>query len=214
VTELGLRERKKLQTRRLISSTALGLFAERGFERVTVAEVARAAQVSEATVFNYFPTKEDLVYSGLEAYETALLAAVGQRGPSESVLAAFGRYLLASQGLLVASEPEAQQQLVTVARLIADSPALRARERQTFDRYTRSLAELIAEQTAARPGDVDPWVVANALVGVHRALVEYVRDQLLAGRHGPRLARDVRSRAERALALLGRGLADYPSARP
>ena len=214
MTELGLRERKKLQTRRLISSTALGLFAERGFERVTVAEVARAAQVSEATVFNYFPTKEDLVYSGLEAYETALLAAVGQRGPSESVLAAFGRYLLASQGLLVASEPEAQQQLVTVARLIADSPALRARERQTFDRYTRSLAELIAEQTAARPGDVDPWVVANALVGVHRALVEYVRDQLLAGRHGPRLARDVRSRAERALALLGRGLADYPSARP
>jgi AcrR family transcriptional regulator len=216
VTELGLRERKKRQTRQLIASTALRQFAERGFERVTVAEVARAAQVSEATVFNYFPTKEDLVYSGLEAFETSLLDAVRQRAPGESVPAAFGRYLLSSHGLLVAGEPEAQQQLVTVSRLINDSPALRARERETFDRYTRSLAGLIAEQTAARPGDVEPWVVANALIGVHRVLVEYVRDQVLAGRHGPRLVRDVRSRAERALALLGRGLAGYPAgnARP
>ena len=65
----GLRERKKTQTRELISDTARDLFAESGFDRVTVAEIARRADVSEATVFNYFPTKEDLFYSRLEAFE-------------------------------------------------------------------------------------------------------------------------------------------------
>ena len=59
--ELGLRERKKLRTRQLIAETAMRLFVERGFDAVPVAAVARAAEVSEATVFNYFPTKEDLV---------------------------------------------------------------------------------------------------------------------------------------------------------
>src|SRR5437764_10720607 len=65
--ELGLRERKKQRTRELIAETARRLFIERGFEAVPVAEIARAAEVSEATVFNYFPTKEDLLYSRLEA---------------------------------------------------------------------------------------------------------------------------------------------------
>lgn len=67
MTELGLRERKKLQTRRLIADTAFRLFAERGFDGVTVAQVARSADVSEATVFNYFGTKETLFYGDLEA---------------------------------------------------------------------------------------------------------------------------------------------------
>ena len=73
---LGLRERKKQQTRELIAGTARELFAERGFDAVTVAEIARAADVAEATVFNYFPTKEDLFYSRLEAFEEELLEAV------------------------------------------------------------------------------------------------------------------------------------------
>ena len=72
----GLRERKKQQTRQLIADKARRLFAECGFEQVTVAQVAEAADVAEATVFNYFPTKEDLFYSGLEAFEDALLDAI------------------------------------------------------------------------------------------------------------------------------------------
>src|SRR4051812_33537983 len=103
----GLRERKKQQTRQLIAETARKLFAERGFEGATVAEVAREAEVSEATVFNYFPTKEDLFYSGLEAFEEALLTAIREREPGESVLAAFSRFVLEPRGLLAAKDPEA-----------------------------------------------------------------------------------------------------------
>src|SRR3954467_9925864 len=97
--ETGLRERKKQQTRLLIANTARALFAERGFDAVTVAEVARAADVAEKTVFNYFPTKEDLFYSGMEAFEERLLDAVRDRAPGEPVLEAFRRFVLAPQGV-------------------------------------------------------------------------------------------------------------------
>ena len=99
---MGLRERKKEQTRQLIAETAWRLFAERGFDRVTVAEVAREAQVAEATVFNYFRTKEDLFYSRLEAYGARLVEAVAARAPGEPAVAAFRRFLLESDGGLLA----------------------------------------------------------------------------------------------------------------
>src|SRR5919197_3294063 len=88
---VGLRERKKERTRAAIADAALELFRERGFDAVTVAEVARAADVSEGTVFNYFPTKEDLFYGRMESFETALLDAVRDRASGRSVLAAFHR---------------------------------------------------------------------------------------------------------------------------
>ena len=78
---MSLRERKKEQTRQLIADTARRLLAERGFDAVTVAEVAREADVSEKTVFNYFPTKEELFYSRLEAFEEELLQALTARAP-------------------------------------------------------------------------------------------------------------------------------------
>src|ERR1051325_3311069 len=100
--QAGLRERKKQQTRQLIADTARRLFAERGFEAVRVAEVAREADVSEATVFNYFQTKEDLFYSGLEAFEEQLLTTIRERPAGESVLDAFGRFVLEPRGMLAA----------------------------------------------------------------------------------------------------------------
>src|ERR687887_565894 len=156
----GLRERKKQQTRRLIADTARRLFAERSFEAVTVAEVAREADVSEATVFNYFPTKEDLFYSGLEAFEEELLSSIRDREPGESVLAAFGRFVLQPRGLLAAKDPDAIERLAAITRVISDSPALLAREQQIFAGYTASLAALIAEETGAEADAVEPWVAA------------------------------------------------------
>ena len=203
----GLRERKKEQTRQLIADAARGLFVERGFDAVRVSEVARAADVSEATVFNYFPRKEDLVYGRMESFEDELLAAVRDRAPGESALQAFGRFVLEPRGLLAGKN--ADEELLAITRMIAESPALLAREEEIFLRYTRSLASLLAEETGTRPDDVEPWVAANALMGVHRGLIAYVRLQVLAGRRNPRLSRDVRAQGERALALLQSGLGRY-----
>ncbi len=200
----GLRERKKQRTREQIAEAARRLFVERGFEHVPVMDVAREAEVSEKTVFNYFATKEDLVYWRLESFEEELLAVVRERTSGESILAAFGRFVLAQRGLLAADDRETTERLAGITRMITDSPALLERERQIFDRYTGSLAALIADET--RADEVQARVVANALMGVHRALVDFTRARILAGARGSALAREVRARGRRALATLERGL--------
>src|ERR671932_608695 len=154
----GLRERKKQRTRELIAETARRLFTERGFDRVTIAEVAREADVSQQTVFNYFPTKEDLVFWRLGSFEDELLVTIRDRDEGESILAAFGRFVLAQRGLLGQVDPEARERLAAVTRTIVESPALLAREQQIFARYTDSLAMLIAEEQGAEAADIRPWV--------------------------------------------------------
>jgi AcrR family transcriptional regulator len=209
-TEVGLRERKKQRTRAQIADTARRLFGQRGFEAVSVAEIARAADVSEATVFNYFATKEDLVYQGLAEFEEQLLGAVRERAAGESVLDAFGRFVSRPRGLLAAEDPEAQRHLLDVSRMIASSPALVAREQQILARYTDSLAAQLRAETGARADDVRPWLVAHCLIGLHGALIDYVRRRLLSDSVDVRrLARDVRQEAGRAVELLRGGLGDY-----
>ena len=205
----GLRERKKQATRQLIAETARGLFSERGFEAVTVAEIARAADVSEKTVFNYFPTKEDLVYWRLEAFEAELLDSIRNREPGESILAGFRRFILSQRGLLGQADPAAREELTALTRMITTSPALLRREAQIFAGYTAALADLVAHETRTRPGDLRPRVAAHAMMGVHQALIDYTRARIVAGELGPQLARDTRLRAEQALALLEAGLANY-----
>jgi AcrR family transcriptional regulator len=209
----GLRERKKQRTRQLIADTAKRLFAERGFEHVTVAEIAREAEVAPATVFNYFPTKEDLFYGPLEAFEERLVTAIRARAPGESVVAAFAAFLLDQRGVLALRGPDgdaqATERIHTMSRVITDSPALLARERQVFDHYARMLAQVLREDTGARRGDVTCRTVANALVGLHRALIDRVREQALAGVPAARIRRDVRTQARAAIAQLEHGLADY-----
>jgi len=198
----GLRERKKQQTREHIAETARRLFGEHGFDQVTVTDVARAAEVSAQTVFNYFPTKEDLVYWRLGAFEDELLAAVRERPAGEPALVAFKRFLLNQRGLLGQADPAAFDQLVALARTISSSPALRAREQQILERYTAGLtAELGGDSTAA--------VAAAAMIGVHRALIAFTRRHVLDGTPQKRLQRIVRAEAERAFALLEGGLGDY-----
>jgi AcrR family transcriptional regulator len=214
---MGLRELKKQQTRQLIADTAWRLFADRGFDRVTVAEVAREAQVAEATVFNYFPTKEDLFYHRLEAFEAGLVEAVAAREAGQPALAAVRRYLLASDGLLTqaaAGDADALQRLRTVNRVIAASPALLAREQQTIARSTNRLAELLAAETGAPADDVTARAAANALLGVQRALLDHVRRRVLAEDEPARLAAEVRELGGRAFALLERGLGDYAAKPP
>jgi AcrR family transcriptional regulator len=207
VAEPGLRERKKQQTRQLILDTAARLFVERGFDAVTVTEIARAAELSEMTVFNYFPTKEDLVFGRMEFFEEQLVAAVEQRAPAESALAAFGRTVLTGIDQLSART----DMIAKAAMLIRASPALQARERAITARYTARLAAIFTAETGSVDDDIEAWTAASALMAVHRGLLEHVRNAVLAGRRGAQLMQDAIAQARRALARLESGLACYPA---
>jgi AcrR family transcriptional regulator len=204
---LGLRERKKQQTRQLIFETASRLFRERGFDAVTVAEVARAADVSDLTVFNYFPTKADLYFGRMEFFEERLLAAVAERPDGEPVLNPFRRLII--DGAAQFSDVNAER-IARAAPAIAASRALQIHEREVVARYARRLADLLARETHTLPSDPVPIAVATAMFGAHRAVVEYVRAEVLAGHRGPALAARVQAQATRVFAVLEAGIADYP----
>ena len=205
--ELGLRERKKMRTRQLIFDSAHRLFAERGFDSVTVAEIARAAEVSEVTVFNYYPSKEDLFYGGMLFFEEQLIDAVRKRARGESALSAFRRRLLEGAKRLASRERVAA--IKKAAQEIPSSPGLAARERDIVERYTRQLAIALAQETGAAEDDVEALGAAGALMAVHRMLVDRVRKRVLAGRRGAELVEDYRAQARRAFRRLERGLEDY-----
>lgn len=206
-TSTGLRERHKEQTRQLIFEAASRLFSERGFDAITVAQVARAADVSEMTVFNHFPTKEDLFFAKMEFFEERLLGAVRERLAGVPALEAFRRPII--EGCSNLGEKESAERIAKAAALIGGSPALQRREREIVARFTDRLAELMAAQTGAHTDDVEPRAVAEALMGTHRALVRHVRRSVLAGVRGRQLASSARSQAKRAFARLERGFADY-----
>jgi AcrR family transcriptional regulator len=209
---MGLRELKKERTRQAIADTAWRLFAARGFDRVTVVDVAREAQVAPATVFNYFPTKEDLFFSRLESFGAGLVEAIEARPEGEPALAAFRRSILEAGGLLELVEggdAQALEQLRTVQWMIDASPSLQAREQRALSDYADALAELLVAEADA-VDEVHARVAARALVmGVQRTLIDYVRRRVLEDDRPEALAADVRDLADRALALLEDGLRDY-----
>lgn len=199
---VGLRERKKEQTRREIFEASQRLFARRSFEDVTVAEVAHAANVSEMTVYNYFPSKEDLFYAGMQFFEEELIEAVRNRARGESALKAFRRRVL--EGADNLEIKERAEGILRAGRAIGASPSLRAREREIVEDYTRRLAEVLSDEAG-----VEALVVAAAMMSAHRALVAHIREQVMAGRRGPGLAEDFKAQARRAFGRLERGLRDY-----
>jgi AcrR family transcriptional regulator len=206
-TELGLRERKKQQTRRAIREAAMRLFLERGFDQVSVAEVARAADVSEATVFNYFPTKEALVYERMDAFEQELLAAVRARPEGESVLRSFVRFILDRSDN--AATGDGRRRVAALTRLAAASPSLMARERQIVARYTDALAALLAEESGAAADDIEPRIAAEAMMAFHRSLIDFARQRAVSRKSNTSFASEIRAAGEQALTLLEGGLRDY-----
>ena len=197
---MGLREFKKLHTRQEIADRAMGLFAKRGFDHVTVAEVAEAANVSEKTVYNYFPTKEDLFFDEVPARRAALAAAITGRCEDESVLEAIRRLQSAECSRLCSPG------FATFARIIEESTALKAKELEVMSSFVQVLTETLAAELALE--ERDARIAAGLLVSVHRQLFRTARKQALAGKHGPSATRRLRAELDRAYHLLEHGLGE------
>ncbi|MFB6581998.1 MULTISPECIES: TetR/AcrR family transcriptional regulator [unclassified Streptomyces] len=201
---LTLRERKKRETRQRISDEATMLFAARGFDRVTVAEVARAAHVSTMTVFNHFPRKEDLFLDRIPEAVELFTAAVRGRPAGESPSAALRALLLQ---LLDQGHPLAavSDNFPYFWRIVLDSPALRARAREGVEEVEQALGDVMAETA---PGGDGPGVrLAAALtVAAYRAVYVATARRLLAGERAAEVAEDHRSRVNGAFDALERAL--------
>src|SRR4051812_29108469 len=161
--EGGLRERKKRQTREAIAAAAMGLFQARGFDDVTVAEVAEAADVSEKTVFNHFPAKEDLVFFRADDRLVERADAIRNRPPGVPVSRLFAAETMAFLDMIEAGRTEV---FMTVPRLVRSSPALRARLLVAFEHEAIELTAAVSDDE----DDLEAAAVIRALVWAHRVI--------------------------------------------
>ncbi|WP_447038733.1 TetR/AcrR family transcriptional regulator [Streptomyces sp. DSM 118878] len=205
---LGLRERKKRQTAHRIWRTALDLFLERGFDKVSVAEIADAADVSKMTVFNYFGTKEDMLLAPMEEHVADAADAVRDRGPGESAVTALRRQFLAK---IAERDPSIglsdDAAVVQLHRLISDTPALARRVMLFQMRGIGLLTDVLAEETGDR---LTAGIAAHQLVAARDAVVIENHRRLLAGERADAMAADCAALAERAFDLVEKGLQGYP----
>ncbi|MER6959926.1 TetR/AcrR family transcriptional regulator [Streptomyces sp. NPDC000618] len=138
-TMTGRRERKKAQTRQALAGAALRLFTERGFDKVSVKEVAEAADVSLTTLFNHFPSKEALAFEEDKHLESALVDAIQNRPHGQSVLQALRDHLIHTRTHLRANDP--------LFALIEATPALRDYAHRMWMRHEKALSGAISEAT-------------------------------------------------------------------
>jgi AcrR family transcriptional regulator len=209
----NVREVRRQQTRETIVDAATALFAERGFDHVSVLEIAQRAGVVEKTVFNHFPVKEGLVFEADPPMQAALLDAVRRRPVGESAAAAAGTFIVAACSRL--GDPAATATVAEMARVIRGSRTLQVREREILGQLTDALTEQITLETRAEPGELEPWLTAHAVLGLYQGLLELARDRVLAVSTAPSadLTEELRQSGERGLALLQFGLAGYSKRR-
>lgn len=211
--ELGLRERKKRETRRRIADIATGLFMMRGFDNVTIADVARTADVSVNTVFNYFKTKEDLFFDRQDEIVEQVGRDFRARRPGESAAALFRRRFF--EGLDTRAYQTAFHEGSEVwTETVRASPALTARQREIASLAEDRLAEILADDTGAGPDDIAPRAAAAMIYAVQTTLIEQISDRKRAGESLEEMRDDVYAAAERAFDLLEHGLGDYAAAPP
>ena len=202
----GLRERKKRAARETIAATARRLFAERGYDAVTVAEVAAAANVSEKTVFNYFPTKEDLAFAGREEGIARFVAAIRERPHDQSVLDAFRAMTGTVLDVFVAGGDE---ELLAVARIIRGSTALQERLTVGWESGAAAITAAVAEASGAAEDDLMPAIVARTLWFTHRSIFRDALTGLLAEDDRDELVTRLKATADRTYDQLAAGLGDY-----
>ena len=163
---MGLRERKKEQTRRAIEDAAFRLFAERGFQATTVADIAEAADVAPRTFFAYFPSKEDVLFADFDETSEALAARLRDRPPDESTFDALRAWLT---GLLPDLEADENREALR-HRLCSEHESIAAHERHLMARFEAIIAESVAADLGDAPSDLRPRMSAAAAIAALMAM--------------------------------------------
>ncbi|GAA1598328.1 TetR/AcrR family transcriptional regulator [Kribbella hippodromi] len=194
----GRRERKKAELRDRISTVATGLFLARGFDAVSVTEVAEAADVARPTVFAHFPRKEDLLFDRYPEAEALVVAAVNDRPDGTSAVAALSGLLvrLADEGDPLAAM---RSQFSRFWEVVAESRTLQARARELLGQIERAIADAM-EQT----GVPEPRLTAALTVAGYRAVHLESLHRILSGEAETVVAADHRARIIRVLGAIDR----------
>jgi AcrR family transcriptional regulator len=200
MSETGLRERKKRRMYETVSEIAIELFLEKGFDAVSVAEVAAAAEISKPTLFRYFPAKEDLVLHRIADHETESARVVAGRAEGESVVGALRAHFLAG---LARRDPVTglndHPRVLAFHRLLYGTPSLVARMYGHLERSEEALAEALG-------GGLDARVAAGQLVAVRRVLAMENWRRIERGEPVEGIERDAVAAAERVFGQLERTL--------
>jgi AcrR family transcriptional regulator len=155
----GLRERKKQRTRERIVEAAFDLFAERGFDGTTIADIADAAEIAPRTFFSYFPSKDDVVFHDFEATHAMVASWLGDREPGTNTIDALYSGIAGLKGEMGA---ETLQEKRLRKRLVRENESLAAHSQHLMGKFADLVAEGVAQDLGDEPGDVRPRLVAAA----------------------------------------------------
>ena len=211
----GLRERKKRQTRQLISDTATEMFLREGYDAVRVIDVAAASGVAEKTVYNYFPTKESLIFDRFEDMEADIRRSVEPGAADTSLVEAIVEVLEAEVHSMFngwsdyGSRPPDPKLIRRFAEMIQQTPALRAAQWEMMDKMGQVAAEGIARRAGISVDDPESQIAANAILGLWRiqfqSMVRNATNRRTAAQVRDAVVADVR----RAAQLIDTGLRSF-----
>jgi AcrR family transcriptional regulator len=203
VTEVGLRTRKKVRTRRAIADAAARLFAERGYEQVAVSDVAREAEVSEQTVYNYFQTKERLVTDLDQPIQDELCRLIRTRTSASTPAAAIRDLVL--EGVEGIRHIPPEQWRGELGYLAAISPTIHRLALEMTDRQANAIANAITETSTVTPEIAR--LRGIALAGVFQIVISEAGQRTLNGQSQEQIADELRPAIGAALDDLERWMA-------
>ena len=211
---VGRRERRKRATRQMLIDTATEMFLERGFDAVTVAEIAEVCDVSSSTVFNYFPTKESIVLDLPDDLLDALRAALADPAttPLEGVVQILAGELDNLTSWLESQDDKtwAVEAVQRFEAMVRDTPTLQAHHRNMLQQMTATACEVLASRAGLDPRDPEPQIAAAALLGLWSVQVSSSH-KYLDGRSPAQVRDAVTAEVCRAAHLLETGLEPSPS---
>jgi AcrR family transcriptional regulator len=199
-TPTGLRERKKRETREALTRAALELFAERGYDETTLAEIAEAAGVSTRTIFAYFPGKEDILFAKTHEMCAALACALAERPAGTDALTALREFILASAH----EKTDLDQRL---AQVVAGDATLASHKRARISQLQEAVAAAIADDLGVGPEDLRPQVAAASLTAAFEVLEKQER-----ARSGAPTTEEVAAAIDPIISFVRAGLQAFPDA--